>query len=88
MSSLAKKPDSARDPINGLTPEQRFFLGWGQVWCTNATDEALRLQVETNPHSPGEFRVNGAVSNMEQFQKAYGCKAGQPMVRANACRVW
>jgi endothelin-converting enzyme/putative endopeptidase len=88
MDSLAKKPDSSRDPINGLTPEQRFFLGWGQVWCTNATDEALRLQVETNPHSPAEFRVNGAVSNMEQFQKAYGCKAGQPMVRPNACRVW
>ena len=88
MDLLTAKPGSSQDRIDGFTPEQRFFLGWGQIWCTNATDQALRLQVQTNPHSPSEFRVNGSVSNMEQFQKAFGCKAGQPMVRANACRVW
>jgi predicted metalloendopeptidase len=43
---------------------------------------------KANPHSPSEFRVNGAVSNFDQFQKAFGCKTGQPTVRANACRVW
>jgi len=88
MDSLASQPESARNPVDGFTPEQRFFLGFGQIWCTNATDEALRLQVQTNPHSPAEFRVNGSVSNFDRFQKAFGCRAGQPMVRANACRVW
>ncbi len=88
MNSLASQPDGVRNPVDGLTPEQRFFVGFGQIWCTNATEQALRLQVQTNPHSPSEFRVNGAVSNFDQFQKAFGCKAGQPMVRANACRVW
>ncbi|HLX85243.1 MAG TPA: M13 family metallopeptidase [Terriglobales bacterium] len=86
MEQLATRAPSER--IEGFTPEQRFFLGYGQVWCTNATEQAQRLQVQTNPHSPGEFRVNGTVSNMEQFSKAFGCKPGQPMVRANACRVW
>jgi putative endopeptidase len=87
MDSLAKKTGTA-EPIDGFTPQQRFFVGWGQVWCTNATPEALRLQVQTDPHSPGEFRVNGSVSNFDEFKKAFGCKAGQPMVRENACRVW
>jgi predicted metalloendopeptidase len=88
MEALANESPEARKPLDGFTPEQRFFLGYGQVWCTNARPEALRLQVQTNPHSPSEFRVNGAVSNFEEFRKAFGCKAGQPMVRANACRVW
>ena len=86
MDELAA--DGSRDLIDGFSPEQRFFMGFGQIWCTNATEQALRLQVQTNPHSPGEFRVNGTVSNMEEFRRAFGCKAGQPMVRANACRVW
>lgn len=75
-------------PIEGFTPEQRLFLGWGQIWCQNSTPQAARLQVQTDPHSPGKYRVNGVVSNMPEFQKAFGCKAGQPMVSANACRVW
>lgn len=88
MEALSHESAEARKPIDGFTPEQRFFLGYGQIWCTNARPEALRLQVQTNPHSPSEFRVNGAVSNFEEFGKAFGCQAGQPMVRANACRVW
>jgi predicted metalloendopeptidase len=87
MDALSKEAGSAKT-IDGFTPQQRFFLGFGQIWCTNATPEVLRLQVQTNPHSPGEFRVNGSVSNFGEFSKAFGCKAGQPMVRANACRVW
>jgi endothelin-converting enzyme/putative endopeptidase len=74
--------------IDGYTPEQRFFLAFGQVWCSNEREEALRLQVQTDPHSPPEFRVNGVVKNMPEFQKAFSCKPAQPMVKANACRVW
>jgi putative endopeptidase len=74
--------------IDGFTPEQRFFLSFGQVWCANERDEAVRLQVQTDPHSPPKLRVNGVVQNMPEFQKAFSCKPAQPMVKANACRVW
>lgn len=74
--------------IDGYTPEQRFFLGFGRVWCEKRRPEFARSQVTTNPHSPGKFRVDGVVQNMPEFQKAWGCKPGQPMVSANACRVW
>jgi len=74
--------------IDGFTAEQRFFLGWAQVWCNNVTEEASRLRAQTDPHSPGEFRVNGVVSNMPEFQKAFACRVNQPMVRGPACRVW
>jgi predicted metalloendopeptidase len=74
--------------VDGFTPEQRLFIGYGQVWCENDRDEALRLQVKTNPHSPGQFRVVGVVQNSEDFAKAFSCKPGQKMVSANACRVW
>lgn len=75
--------------IDGYTPEQRFFLGFAQVWCENMTDAAARVRAQTDPHSPGRYRVNGTLSNMPEFWEAFGCKEGQPMVRgANACRVW
>jgi endothelin-converting enzyme/putative endopeptidase len=74
--------------IDSFTAEQRFFLSFGQIWCENAREEAVRLQVQTDPHSPARYRVNGVVINMPEFQKAFACKAGQPMVSANACRVW
>ena len=75
--------------IDGFTPEQRLFLGWGQIWCQNQTEEIRRMYAQTDPHSPGQWRVNGTVSNMPEFQKAFGCKVGQPMVRGDkACRVW
>jgi endothelin-converting enzyme/putative endopeptidase len=73
---------------DGFTPEQRFFLAFGQVWCSNEREEALRLQVSTNEHSPPRFRVNGVVQNMPEFQKAFACQAGQAMTKANVCRVW
>ncbi len=74
--------------IDGLTADQRFFLGFAQIWCTNMRDQAMRLRAQTDPHSLPAFRVNGTVSNMPEFQSAFSCKAGQPMVRENACRVW
>ncbi len=78
----------AAQKIDGYTPEQRFFLGFARVWCEQRRPEFARSTILTDPHSPGKFRVNGTVQNMPEFQKAWGCKAGQPMVPANACRVW
>ena len=75
-------------PRDGFTPDQRFFIGMGQWACENDRPENLRVSALTNPHSPGFARINGVVSNMPQFQKAFGCKAGQAMVRANVCKVW
>ena len=78
----------AAEKIDGYTPEQRFFLGFGRVWCEKRKPELQRTKVNTDPHSPGRYRVNGVVQNMPEFQQAWGCKAGQAMVRENACRVW
>jgi putative endopeptidase len=73
---------------DGLTPEQRFFVGYAQWACENVRPEDLRANAITDPHSPGKYRVNGLVVNMPEFQKAFSCKAGQPMVKENRCRVW
>lgn len=89
MALMDTAGPKSKTKIDGYTPQQRFFLGWGQVWCTNMTDQVTRLRTQTDPHSPGKYRVNGTVSNMPEFQSAFGCKEGQPMVRGgNACRVW
>ncbi|HXM21430.1 MAG TPA: M13 family metallopeptidase [Terriglobales bacterium] len=74
--------------IDGYTPEQRFFLGFGRVWCEKQRPEFARMRVSVDPHSPGKYRIDGVVQNMPEFQQAWGCKAGQPMVSANACHVW
>ena len=74
--------------VDGFTPEQRVFLGFAQVWCENMSPQERRVRAATDPHSPGRFRVNGTLQNMPEFQKAFSCQAGQPMVSANACRVW
>jgi putative endopeptidase len=74
--------------IDGLTPEQRFFISYGESWCSHWTPELLRMLAQSNPHSPPNYRVNGVVSNMPEFQKAFSCKKGQPMVRDQACHVW
>jgi endothelin-converting enzyme/putative endopeptidase len=74
--------------IDGLTPEQRFFVGFARVWCGNDRPEGRRLQAQTDPHSPGDYRVNGTVSNMPEFAAAFQCKPGDKMVRANACKIW
>jgi putative endopeptidase len=74
--------------IDGFTPEQRYFLSFGQIWCANERPEAVKLQVQTDPHSPPKYRVNGTVQNMPEFQKAFSCQPGKPMVKQSACRVW
>jgi predicted metalloendopeptidase len=86
---IAQDPNSkAAQTIDGYTPEQRFFLGFGRVWCQKQRPELSRMLVNVDPHSPGRFRVRGVVQNMPEFQKTWSCKVGQPMVSANACRVW
>jgi endothelin-converting enzyme/putative endopeptidase len=75
-------------PIQGLTPEQRFFIGYAQGWCSNVRPEAARIRAMTDPHSPPKYRTNGVVSNMPEFQQAFKCKTGQPMAPEKRCRVW
>jgi putative endopeptidase len=77
-------------PRDGLTPEQRFFIGFAQWDCNNERPEDLRVRAATDPHSPGEYRINGVVVNMPEFAKAFACKAGQPMTKPieKVCKVW
>jgi len=84
--SIAGKPR----PVDkdGFTPEQRFFLGWTQVWGANERLEYARLLANTNPHPLPRFRANGPLSNMAEFAKAFGCKKGDAMVREQACKIW
>jgi putative endopeptidase len=84
-----KKATAGRpeEKIDGFTPDQRFFLSWANVWHTTIRDAALRLQVNTDPHSPAIFRVNGPVSNLQEFYDAFNVPAGSPMRRATAERV-
>jgi endothelin-converting enzyme/putative endopeptidase len=88
MAYLAGPGARNNDKVDGFTPEQRVFLGWAQIWCENARPEAERLKAATNPHSSNKYRVNGPLSNMPEFRKAFSCKADAPMVRPSACRVW
>jgi putative endopeptidase len=85
MKSLDGKP---QPKIDGFTPQQRFFLAWGQAWCENIRPERSRMLAQIDPHSPGRDRVNGVLGNMPEFGEAFACHQGQPMVHAPACRVW
>jgi endothelin-converting enzyme/putative endopeptidase len=76
------------EPIEGFTPEQRFFIAYGQSWCGSTRDESKRMLATIDTHSPDKYRTNGVVSNMPEFQRAFHCKAGSSMVRENRCRVW
>lgn len=78
---------AGRDTIDGFSPEQRFFIGWAQVWRANYTDDALRMQVLTDPHSPSKYRINGPLSNMPEFYEAFHIKPGAPMCSPDSLRV-
>ena len=88
QKSLAGKPRPPK--MDGFTAEQRFFLGWAQVWAANYRTEFERMSTMTDPHPLPRFRVNGPLSNLPEFREAFGCQAGEPMVRkeADRCRVW
>jgi putative endopeptidase len=86
--TLEGKPEPA--PMDGFTADQRFFLGFGQIWSTNIRIEQARVYAATDPHPDAKYRVDGAVSNMPAFAKAWNCTDGSPMVRSDAirCRIW
>lgn len=95
LAFMALQEDARRKSIDlnardqsGFTPVQQFFLAYGQNWCGADRPEQVRLQVQTDPHSPRAFRSQGVVENMPELGQAFGCKTGQPMMPANACRVW
>jgi putative endopeptidase len=87
QKALARKPVGK---IDGFTPEQRFFLSYARVWSTQQRPAALRTQVLNNPHAPAMWRANGPLSNLPEFQQAFGCKEGDPMVRPadQRARIW
>jgi len=82
--------DKKLQPIDGLTPEQRFFVGFAQWDCSNERPEDLRMLAMTDEHSPARCRINGVVVNMPEFAEAFSCKPSQPMVKpvADVCKVW
>ena len=88
MAWKTETAGKALEPRDGFTPEQRFFIGYAQWACENDRPENLRVKALTDPHSPGKYRVNGLVANMPEFERAFSCKPGQPMVGAKRCRVW
>jgi putative endopeptidase len=94
LAFMALLADAKRKNIDldkktdGFTPEQQFFLAFGQNWCGALRPQAAKMQVQTNPHSPMQFRVNGVVRNIKEFGDAFNCKAGQLMEPVDACRVW
>ena len=88
LDTLAEEHKSIEDKIEGYTEAQRYFISFAQVWCQNQTEQSARQAALTDPHSPGQWRANGAVQNFGEFGKAFGCTKGQPMYPVNSCRVW
>ena len=88
FQNKAKSSLPAGKLTDKFTPEQRFFLSFALTSCGNITAEVLKMVASGDAHSTPKHRVNGVVSNMPEFKQAFRCKAGQPMVRENACRVW
>jgi len=93
LAYLAWKEDTKGqklEPKDGLTPDQRFFVGFAQWVCGGERPESLRLSARINPHSPYGHRINGVVVNMPEFAQAFACKPGQPMVKKpeEVCRIW
>ena len=87
QKALDKNPQAREQKIDGFTPEQRFFLGWAQVWRANQREDDLVLRLNTDPHSPTHYRCNGPISNMPEFQQAFDIPNDSPMVRPADKRV-
>jgi putative endopeptidase len=89
MALMERMKTNALGTIDGFTPQQRFFVGWAQMWCENKSPEFARLHAQTNPHSPGQYRTNGVVVNMPEFAQAFSCSPTAKMVAQQPiCRVW
>ena len=87
QKALDKNPEDRNKKIDGLTPEQRFFLSFAAIWRSKIRDEDQKLRLTTDPHSPAQFRVNGPLANMPEFQKAFNIPDGSAMVRPADKRV-
>jgi endothelin-converting enzyme/putative endopeptidase len=97
MAFMARAAESGKTPPSTpeekaasakYTPQQQFFLGYAQNWCTNERPEFMRMVAQVDPHSPDAIRVRGVVVNAPEFAHAFGCKPGQPMAPVKSCRVW
>lgn len=88
LHSEIDKGEASKKMVDGFSPDQRFFLGFAQVWCENRRDQYARMMVKVDPHSPGRFRTNGSVQNFDKFAQAFQCKQGTAMYPAESCRVW
>ena len=87
--SYARSPDKFVPGLSDkFTPDQLYYLGFGQVWCALYRPEYATWMVDNDPHSPGPFRTNGSVQNAAGFAKAFGCRKGTPMAPQDTCRVW
>ncbi len=88
QAGLQKALAGKTDPmIDGQTQEQRFFFSWAQAWRNTITPQEMKLRVNTDPHSPGKYRVNGAVANIPEFQDAFSCQVGDPMIQPDNKKV-
>jgi len=87
QKALDKHPEERTKKIDGLTPEQRFFLSFAAIWRSKIRDEDQKLRLNTDPHSPAQFRVNGPLSNLPEFQQAFNIPDGSPMARPADKRV-
>jgi putative endopeptidase len=87
QKALEGKP---KEKIDGFTPEQRYFLAFASDWRTMQRPEALKLQINTDPHSPAEFRVRGPLANLVEFQQAFGCSADAKFMRKpeEIIKIW
>ena len=87
QKALDKNPQEREKKIDGLTPEQRFFLSFATIWKSKQRDEDLKLRLNTDPHSPARYRVDGPFSNLPEFQRAFNIPDGSPMIRSADKRV-
>ena len=85
---ISREGKPAAPKIDGLTDDQRLFLAWAHVWAANIRPEFAKLMLNTNPHPLPQFRADGPPSTLPEFAKAFGCKAGDPMVRQDLCQIW
>ena len=74
--------------IDGFTPSQRFFIGFAQWACSNDRPEDLRARATSDPHAPAQYRINGVVVNMPEFEQAFQCRAGSVMAPVKRCALW
>ena len=88
MSGTPVAKTAEQESEQKYTPQQQFFIGYAQNWCSNERPAFMRMLAQVDPHSPDALRVKGVLVNMPEFAKAFGCRAGQPMAPVKACRVW